>query len=246
MKKRFFALAAAVTLLTTGCSMFTDTSSTNQLKNYDFTQMELVQLEEPEEGQPMAIIKTTAGDMKVVLYPEYCPNTVQNFIDRANEGYYNNTSVFVVYSQYYFMAGSAAEDGTEGVTSDGNPIANECSVNLWPFKGALLAYNETEGYGDSRFMVLNTIEEFTEENKQQLRDIVDEDGNQMIPEELITAFTEVGVLPGFSGDFTVFGQTIEGLEVIEQIVAAPVDEETYVPLEDIIIESIEITEYHAE
>ena len=41
--------------------------------------LELVQTREPENGDPIATIKTSLGDIKVVLYPEYAPNAVKKF-----------------------------------------------------------------------------------------------------------------------------------------------------------------------
>ena len=92
MKKIKFAAAAAAAIMAaaslTGCSMLSpEQRYTGELANYDFSQMDLVQLKEPEEGQPVAYIKTSMGDITAVLYPEYAPNTVANFIARANEGY---------------------------------------------------------------------------------------------------------------------------------------------------------------
>lgn len=246
------AAAAAVMAVTslTGCSMFSTAESyTGVFADYDFSQMDLVQLRDPEEGQPTAIIKTTKGDITAVLYPEYAPNTVANFIARAEEGYYNDTNVFAVLESYYFLAGSDDPDGHSGVTSDGQPIANECTVNLHPFTGALLGYREEYGYSDSRFMVCGTIgdDQMTEENFDIFREQVDEDGNRIIPEEFIDAWKEKGGLPGFSGMFTVFGQIIDGWDVMNSILGVPVeDESSYKPVDEIKIISIEIGEYHKE
>lgn len=241
---------AALTMTFSGCSMLSsgdpqqEQYENNQLRNYDFSQLEFIQLEDPYEGQPIATIKTSVGTMKVMLFPEQCPNTVQNFINRANEGYYNNNNVFLVYPDYYFMAGSSAEDGSSGATDDGNPIPNECSVKLWPFKGAMLAYNDALGYGDSRYFIANTVE-MTDEELEEIRAAVDENGNKLVPEELIQAFIDNGALPGLSGSYTVFGQTIEGIEVLEKIIKVEIDEKTMLPKEKITIESVEISEYHA-
>ena len=243
------AAFAALTMTLSGCSMLSgdnqqDQYATNQLKNYDFSQLEFIQLEDPYEGQPIATIKTSVGTMKVMLFPEQCPKTVQNFINRAKDGYYNNNNIFLVYPDAYFMAGSSAEDGSTGATDDGNPIENECSVKLWPFKGAMLAYNDTIGYGDSRYFIANTVE-MTDEELEQIRSAVDDEGNRLCPDELIQAFVDNGALPGLSGSYTVFGQTIEGIEVLEKIIKVEIDEKTMMPLEKIIVESVEISEYHA-
>lgn len=243
------AAAAAVIGLTsvTGCSMFSSTAESYRgvFADYDFSEMDLVQLREPEEGQPLVVIKTTKGDITAVLYPEYAPNTVANFIARAEEGYYNDTNIFAVLDEFYFLAGSSAEDGSSGVTSDGQPIANECNVDLHPFKGALLGYREEYGYSDSRFMICGTIGEMPDEDFNILREQVDEEGNRTIPEEYIDAWKEKGGLPGFSGMFTVFGQMIDGWDTLDEILGVEVVDETYYePVDQIRIVSVEIGEYH--
>ena len=55
--------------------------------------MKLVQLEGPKEGDPIAVVDTTLGEFRFVLYPQYSPNAVKNFTDLANSGYYNGTYV---------------------------------------------------------------------------------------------------------------------------------------------------------
>mgnify|MGYP003419935423 CR=1 FL=1 len=55
----------------------------------DLGTMELVQLDEKiEDGTPIAIIDTTLGEIRAVLYPEYAPEAVKNFTELAESGYY--------------------------------------------------------------------------------------------------------------------------------------------------------------
>ncbi|MBQ8010657.1 MAG: peptidylprolyl isomerase, partial [Oscillospiraceae bacterium] len=72
----------------------------------DVNTMELVQLEEPEEGDPVAVINTTYGEFRAVLYPEYAPQTVENFIALAKSGYYDDTYVFEQKQDVYAAAGA--------------------------------------------------------------------------------------------------------------------------------------------
>lgn len=252
MKKQFFriktaaaALLAAGLLPLSGCSLFGGNSTVSALGTYDFTQMELIQFEEPYEGQPLAVIETSLGTIRAVLYPEYAPNTVDNFVNRANEGFYDGKDIYALVENAFFLTGAYNEEGTQGYTNDGEPIANEYSVNLWTFRGALCSYNGRAGYGDSRFFVIND-KKLTEDEIAQLRSFQDADGNQKLPEELITAFIEKGSVAHFAGCYTVFGQAIDGFDVIEEICGAERDESTARPLNEIKLISVRITEYHAE
>jgi peptidyl-prolyl cis-trans isomerase B (cyclophilin B) len=232
---------AATASLAAGCGSVSEKRIA--IKDYDYGEMRLVQLEEPYAGQPVAVITTSLGVFKTALYPEYAPNTVKNFTDLIGEGYYDGKKVLVVMEGLYFLSGVENEEtGNGGRTADGNPVANEYSVNLWPFKGALLSCGDKEGESDGRFFIVNA-DDFGEEEIEALKE-VERDGERLLPDELLYAFAEFGGVIGFSGSYTVYGQTIEGMEVVEAICAAEVvDGETYRPAEDIVIEKIELEYY---
>lgn len=242
MKKQYLAIpAAASILLFSGCSLFGEQFRSQALE-YDYSEMEFIQLEEPEEGQTTAVIQTSMGDITVALYPEYAPKTVDNFVNRAKDGYYDNNNFFAVIKDSYAATGSAKADGSEGASNDGELIELETTPKLWPFKGALCSFSSVMGYGDSRYFICNTVD-FNDENLEQLRSIT-KDGEQLFPEELISKWQEVGAFPLVSGVVTVFGQIIEGEDVFDKIMEAEVDKETYMPKEEILVKHVEIGEYH--
>ena len=246
MKKIFIAVAAiSVIIAVVMITAINNSKGANAMSGYNFEEMDLIQLEEPEDGQMMAVIDTTEGVIKAVLYPEYAPNTVDNFVNRANEGFYDNKSVYAIINECLFMTGAYNEEGTQGFTNDGNPIPNENDVDLWTFKGALCSYSGQTGYGDSRFYI---VDEFpiTEEEFSKLRSKKNKAGTQIIPEELLSAYEEHKGIIHLAGTHTVFGQTIEGFEVVEKICDAEYDAETMRPLNEIKINSVRITEYKSE
>ncbi len=51
-----------------------------------------------------------------MLFREKAPNTVENFVTLANEGYYNNSYFFAAEAGVYAMAGSENRDGTGAKT----------------------------------------------------------------------------------------------------------------------------------
>ncbi len=224
----------------------------------DVDTMELVQLEEIKEGAPIAVIETTYGEIRAVLYPEYAPKTVENFVALANAGYYDNTYVFEQKQDVYFAAGTPNADGSLADGGDTNELVPlETHQNLWPLKGALCVMNTTvEGgffdrlfknvktYTGSRFMVLGSVDFSDEEFVKQFREA---SGS----EELADAFVERGGVPNFAQQMTVFGQTYEGIDVIEAICAAEIQAETNVsgytpPVEECRIISVKIEEYRAQ
>ena len=225
-----------------GCSMLGG-QNTNALGSYDFSEMNLVQLDKPAEGQDVAIIETNVGTITAVLYAEFAPNTVANFKKRAEEGFYDGKPFFALQKGIYAITGASNDEGTEGITDDGNYIENECSVNLWPFKGSLLGYSSQQGYSDSRFFFTGALE-LTEENKKELRGYTNQETSaQVIPEELITAFEKRGSVPGFAGTYTVFGQVINGFDVLDKILWTDSDKSNMKPLEELKIVKVTLDTY---
>ena len=116
-------------------------------------------------------------------------------------------------------------------------------MNLWPFKGSLLGYSSQQGYSDSRFFFTGALE-LTEENKKELRGYTNQETSaQVIPEELITAFEKRGSVPGFAGTYTVFGQVINGFDVLDKILWTDSDKSNMKPLEELKIVKVTLDTY---
>lgn len=240
--KRWMVSAAAVLsslMLMTGCQVEEPTGSMVDFSQVDESTINYVQLEKPEAGQQMVEIHfqfhdESTGVIKAVLYPEYAPNTVQNFINRINEGYYENSSVFSVQQDLFFLAGSN-ENGTAWKTDTGEPIPNEYSQDLWPFTGALCAVGDNADGSDSRFMIINDYEvpESLEEEAESVG----------FPMSVMEKFKELGGVPTVWGQYTIFGQVIEGMDVIEKIMQVPYDFTNYKPIEPVTITSMILTSY---
>ncbi len=233
----FFALMCTLTIAVTLYSC----SSAKENMTIDFETMELVQLNEIADDTKVAVIKTTLGDIKAVLYPEYAPQTVNNFIELAESGYYNDTYVFRTSPSVFFAAGSPNRDGTlnEEHNQDYEKIPTEFHQNLWPFKGALCSLSNNMNCGGSRFLFVNTIE-FTDEIKEGLLSSSENT-------KLADAFIEYGGVPNYTQQMTIFGQAYEGLEVVEKISSAESDSDNdNIPYEEIKIESVTISTYGEE
>lgn len=225
----------------------------------DAESLELVQTQEIPEGAPTAIITTSLGEIRAVLYPEYAPQTVEQFIRLANEGYYDNTCVFEAKEGIYFAAGSKNPGGAlpDNATEEQEKLPRELHQNLWPFRGALCALNtsvdssftkrlfKTETYyAGSRFMLVDSVDFSDEAFVAEFREA---SGSELLAD----AFIERGGVPNFSQQVAVFGQTYAGFDVIEAICTAELAEVANVsgytpPKEEIYILSVHISEYGEE
>lgn len=244
-------VASAFSFAAVSCMSYMGSQTGNYI---DMENLELVQTETPEDDAPVAVIKTSLGDIKAVLYPEYAPNAVASFTRLAESGYYDNTYVFQSEPGVYFGAGSATKNGNLGDNYDeeAENVEQELHQNLWPFRGALCSMSTGKKGGffkklsgkaptinGSRFAVLNSVE-FTDEFKQELLETNKD--NTIIAD----TFIELGGVPNLSQQITIFGQTYEGFDVIDKLTSLEVSEEEddmKIPVDDIMIETIEISTY---
>lgn len=63
---------------------------------------------------PIVLMRTTAGDMELLLYENEAPNTVANFISLAEKGFYNNLTFHRVLPGFMAQGGCPKGDGTGG------------------------------------------------------------------------------------------------------------------------------------
>lgn len=217
--------------------------------------MKLVQLEEPKEGDPIAIVKTTCGEFRFVLYPEYSPEAVKNFTELAKSGYYDGTWVYNVQEGAYAGMGADNSDGSVsgGYGTQKERVERELSQDLWPFRGAVcMVNNQVERtflqkiigggtyYCGSRFNVLNSIK-FDDDISEEMR-------KSSPSEELAEAFISKGGIPNFSQQMTVIGQTYEGFDVVDKLASLDGTEKNgyRIPDEEVKIISVTISEYSTE
>ena len=83
-----------------------------------------------------AVFMTVIGDFKVRLYPDKAPETVNNFVFLANQGYYDNTTFHRVLPG--FMAQGGDPTGT-GTGSPGYTFQDEFDPDLQFDRAGLLA-----------------------------------------------------------------------------------------------------------
>lgn len=79
-------------------------------------------LEKNNDNLPKVRFETTAGDFVVVLYEDYAPNTVANFVSLVQKKFYNDLTFHYVKPGEYIHAGCPNGDGTGG---PGYTIASE-------------------------------------------------------------------------------------------------------------------------
>lgn len=83
-------------------------------------------------AHPRVRIVTTQGNLYVELYPEWAPLTVENFLNLANRGYYDNNPWFRIVPDFVVQTGdpSGNGNGDAGYTipNEENPIEQDSYV----------------------------------------------------------------------------------------------------------------------
>lgn len=190
-----------------------------------------------ENNQTMILISTSFGDMKIRLYDE-TPLHRDNFIKLAQEGFYNDLLFHRVIEGFMIQGGDPNSKGAQpgqhlGSGGPGYTVPAEFNSELIHKKGALSAarlgdqMNPQKASSGSQFYIVQG----KPMTRQELDFMASRTGLSYTDEQA-KVYEEVGGTPFLDMQYTVFGEVVEGLEVIDKIAAvktAPGDR----PLEDV-------------
>lgn len=166
-----------------------------------------------QEKETLVLIKTTKGDITVKLYND-TPLHRDNFIKLINEGWYNDSPFHRVIKDFMIQGGQ----NQNGVVDPGYTVPAEFRANHFHKKGALAAarqgdhVNPTKASSGCQFYIVQgqVLNESSIQMYQQRL-------CKTFTKEQIEAYTTVGGTPHLDGEYTVFGEVVEGLDVIDKI-----------------------------
>lgn len=199
-------------------------------KGYDY------QLQNPEEGDTIAILHTSMGDITVRFFPEEAPKAVENFVTHAREGYYDGVEFFRVIDDFMIQSGDPTNTGTGGESIWGGYFEDEIVEYLTPYYGALCmanfgAYTNTN---TSQFFIVtckdtdiskaeacNEKAARAERVDQAKLDMYATVGGAIWLDSQVGTLYETYYTSYTASAHTVFGQVIEGMDVAEAIAAVP-------------------------
>jgi peptidyl-prolyl cis-trans isomerase B (cyclophilin B) len=183
-------------------------------------------------------ITTSMGNMVVKLYNE-TPAHRDNMIKLINEGFFTDQLFHRVIKDFMIQGGDPQSVGAEpgvrlGNGGPGYTVPAEFNEHLFHKKGALAAarkgdqVNPEKASSGSQFYLVQG-RAFTEEELQMLV----ERGMANISEEAAEIYRTTGGTPHLDGAYTVFGEIIEGMDVLDRISEVPTDRFDR-PLEDVV------------
>ena len=184
-------------------------------------------------GDTLATIKTNMGEIKVKLFPEEAPKTVENFTTHAKNGYYNGLIFHRVIKDFMIQGGDPTGTGMGGESIWGDSFEDEFDVKLHNIKGALSMANAGPNTNGSQLFIVQA-DNVPANMIGQMKEMP-----ESFPEDIVKAYEEKGGTPWLDFRHTVFGQVVEGIEVVDSIAnvkVGPGDK----PVDNVVIETISI------
>lgn len=189
-----------------------------------------------QEKQTKILISTGYGDITAVLYNE-TPQHRDNFIKLINEGWYEGSPFHRVIENFMIQGGHNAD----GRMDPGYTVPAEFVDGLYHKKGALAAARTADQVNPERassgcqfYIVQGKVIDESDLAMTELR------SKLKYTDEQKKVYSTVGGTPFLDGAYTVFGEVIDGFDVIDKIAAvktAPGDR----PIEDVTM-SVKIIE----
>ncbi|MBM7635792.1 peptidylprolyl isomerase [Streptococcus saliviloxodontae] len=165
-------------------------------------------------------LHTSKGSISIKLFPKYAPLAVENFLTHAKEGYYNGLTFHRVIADFMIQSGDPNGDGTGGQSiwkgkdssiDSGNGFKNETTPYLYNLRGALAMANAGTDTNGSQFFI-----------NQNKTDQSSKLPDTLFPQAIINAYKQGGN-PSLDGGYTVFGQVISGMDVVDAISSVATD-----------------------
>ena len=137
---------------------------------------------------PIVLLETTSGDILIELYPDKAPETVKNFLQYVDDGFYNNTIFHRVIPGFMIQGGGMGARMDEKETRE--PIKNEADNGVKNERGTIAMARTMEPHSASAQFFIN---------------LVDND---------FLNFSE----PSINGwGYCVFGKVTDGMDVVDKI-----------------------------
>ena len=188
-----------------------------------------------QQKETVVVISTNYGTIKAKLYND-TPLHRDNFIKLVNEGWYKGSPFHRVINNFMIQGGQNAD----GRQDPGYTVPAEFTDKHFHKKGALCAarqpdqVNPKKASSGSQFYIVQG--QVFDDKKL---DLYEERLGKVFSAAQRQAYKTVGGTPHLDGDYTVFGEVIEGLDIVDKIARVKTGYMD-VPVEPVIINSITI------
>lgn len=182
----------------------------------DVPRMDTSTIEVTAANKPQVLLHTSKGDILLELYADRAPNTVKNYIQYAEDGFYDGSIFHRVITGFMVQGGGFTADMERKTPR--NSVVNEADNGLLNERGTIAMARTNDPHSA-------TSQFFINHNNNRSLDHRNKNSNQ-------------------AWGYTVFGKVLNGMEVVDTIAATetgpipPFGRD--VPLETISIDSVEV------
>ena len=188
-----------------------------------------------ETKETVVVIKTNMGTIKAKLYND-TPLHRDNFIKLVNEGWYNGSPFHRVIKEFMIQGGQNAD----GRLDPGYTVPAEFKSNHFHKKGALAAARQGDqvnpkkaSSGSQFYIVQGRVYD------DKTLDMLEGRMGKVFSAKERQAYKTVGGTPFLDGEYTVYGEVTEGLDIVDKIAAVKTGRMD-VPVEPVTIISVSI------
>ncbi|RDD60795.1 peptidyl-prolyl cis-trans isomerase [Ferruginivarius sediminum] len=167
------------------------------------------------QADPVVLMSTSHGDIRVELDREKAPETVDNFLRYVEEGHYDGTIFHRVISNFMIQGGGYTQDFQKKATHE--PIRNEADNGLKNDRGTIAMARTADPHSaTAQFFINVTNNDFLNHAAKTRR----------------------------GWGYAVFGRVVEGMDTVDAIRSLPTGPQgpfpKDVPREPVVIESMEV------
>ena len=165
---------------------------------------------------PVIEMITSMGTVRIELYPDKAPKTVENFLTYAREGFYNGTVFHRVIDNFMIQGGGFIAGMKQKPTHE--PIENEANNGLRNERGTLAMARTSNPHSATAQFFINVVD------------------NDFLN---FTAPTPQG------WGYCVFGRVVNGMQVVDRIKGVATTTKGMhqnVPITDIVIDKVEVVD----
>ena len=163
-------------------------------------------------SNPTVIVKTSMGSFTIELFPEKAPETVKNFLQYVDDGFYAGTIFHRVIDGFMIQGGGLDKDLTKKGTRA--PIVNEAGNKLKNVVGAVAMARTGEPNSATAQFFVNVKDNSFLDYRDTSRDGI---------------------------GYCVFGKVVQGMEVVDKIKSVPTGTKggtQNVPMTPVVIQSV--------
>lgn len=181
------------------------------------------------DSRTQIVIETTMGNIKVVLYDE-TPLHSNNFKSLVNRGFYDGVLFYRVINKFMIQAG----DSTSRSASPGELLGDVTEPYTIPAeirypeilhkRGALCMAREGDNVNPQRvssayqfYIVYGTRFDDNMLDRVQARLDATTGGSIVLSPEVRDVYKRIGGTPHLDGQYTVFGEVVEGIDIVRNI-----------------------------